>query len=89
MPKKIEHTLFITMNEAGSVCECDASEAQAELIVYTLGDQIVDGHVVLINEELTEEESEGVMEYTEGDRQLDLFDRFSNPRFGSIEDLDG
>lgn len=82
MPREILTSFYLNTNEGGKVILTSQEDAQAKLTVYVLGRQIVSSELEMFKEHLEEDESEGLLE--EDDKQMDLFDMFSNPDYNKI-----
>lgn len=84
MSNEFSTDFYVTTNERGEVILTTPEEAQAIVTVYVSGKEILGASLELVEDRLTEEEEEEILDNYDEDRQMDLFERFSNPKFGRV-----
>jgi len=86
MSDTFESVLYLTSNDRGEVLITSPEDAQAKVIVTIHNGLIIHGELELLDEELSEEEEEGLLD--EDGEQMDLFDILTSNRFIGLGDYD-
>jgi hypothetical protein len=79
MSDTFESIIYLTSNSRGDVRLSPVQDAQAKLVVTVHNGRIIHGEFELVDESLTDEEKDELLE--EDDRQLDLFDILTSDKF--------